>query len=68
MHRGTSFPILSPAKTKWDQCIEHRFNVQGGPPLLQHNNWQTTRISPPLLASFFGRGEGLCKWGVSGEG
>ena len=44
MHRGTSFPILPPTKTKWDSCIEHYFNVQGGPSLLQYHHWRTTCI------------------------
>ena len=44
MHRGTLFLILPLTKTKWDSCIEHHFNVLGGPLPLQHNHWRTTRI------------------------
>ena len=44
MHRGTSFPTLPLTKTKWNSCIEHHFNVQRGPSLLQHNHWRTTHL------------------------
>ena len=44
MHRVTLFPILPLTKTEWDSCIEHHFNVLGGPLPLQHNHWRTTRI------------------------
>ena len=58
MHRGTLFPILPLTKTEWDSCIEHHFNVQGGPSPLQHNHWRTTRIcisSIPNWNRAFGR-------------
>ena len=58
MHRGASFPILPLTKTKWDSCIEHHFHVQGGPPLLQHNYWRTTRICISTIPNWncaFGR-------------
>ena len=58
MHRGTSFPTLPLTETKWDSCIEHHFNVQGPPSLLQHNHWRTTRICISTIRNWncaFGR-------------
>ena len=58
MHRGTLFPILPLTKTEWDSCIEHHFNVQGGPLPLQHNHWRTTRICISTIPNWnraFGR-------------
>ena len=58
MHSGTSFLIVPLTRTECISCIEHHFNVQGGPLPLQHNHWRTTRICISTIPNWnraFGR-------------